>query len=340
MKISEAKSMVELSYSTRIPIILLSSLGIGKSSIIKQFTSEKNIGYVEIRASQQPIDEIGDIRGIGPDGKLLVLPQAWVPTEEAIRAGVYPKEGVVFCDELADSSLTHQAAYNQLVLDRRLGSAKLADGWHVVAASNRQSDKASAGRLSTALINRFMVVTVEADTDDFIHYAQGNGFDPDVPAFIRWQPEFLSNFESGKKDSPFASPRSWHRVSDLRKNDGYHKLSPGVQREAIKGLVGEAAMVHFMSFLEFVKKVPSLVDLRLNPDTYPLVREPVIKFALMGAILRNLTAESFQDYYQYMKRMEPELIVVFVKDALSRNKTIATTKAYSEFAGNYGRLLV
>ena len=51
------------------------------------------------------------------------------------------KEGILFLDELNTAAPMVQASAYQLILDRKIGEYTLPDGWAIVAAGNRESDK-------------------------------------------------------------------------------------------------------------------------------------------------------------------------------------------------------
>ncbi len=88
-----------------------------------------------------------DLRGLpflGPDGRSKWATPDFLPTEG---------EGILFLDELNAAPAMVQASCYQLVLDRKLGEYTLPDGWAIVAAGNRDSDRAVTTRMPTPLRN-------------------------------------------------------------------------------------------------------------------------------------------------------------------------------------------
>ncbi len=82
-----------------------------------------------------------DLRGLpflGEGGRAEWATPCFLPTSGA---------GVVFLDELNAAPAMVQAACYQLVLDRRLGEYSLPDEWSIIAAGNRDSDRAVTARL-------------------------------------------------------------------------------------------------------------------------------------------------------------------------------------------------
>ncbi len=93
---------------------------------------------VDIRAVLlDPVDLRG-LPSVGGDGTAHWCPPSFLPTEG---------EGILFLDELNAAPPLVQAACYQLVLDRKVGEYTLPDGWTVVAAGNRESDRAVTHRM-------------------------------------------------------------------------------------------------------------------------------------------------------------------------------------------------
>jgi MoxR-like ATPase len=70
-------------------------------------------------------------------------------------------EGILSLDELNAAPAMVQASCYQLVLDRKLGEYTLPDGWAIVAAGNRDSDRGATTRMPTPLRNRFVHLDFE-----------------------------------------------------------------------------------------------------------------------------------------------------------------------------------
>ena len=99
---------------------------------------------------------------------------------------------MLFLDELNAAPAMVQASCYQLVLDRKLGEYVLPDGWAIVAAGNRNSDRAATNRMPTPLRNRFVHLEFEVDTQEWSEWAFQAGVRPEVIAFLPFSPELLS----------------------------------------------------------------------------------------------------------------------------------------------------
>lgn len=314
MNVEELIGLIKLGYKIKRPVLALSSPGIGKSSAVYQAASQlsekhnETFSIIEVRASTSNPGELGDIKAV-INGEVVDLMQGWVPTKDKVANSLCSAKGLIFVDEIADGTPTVQSALQQLLLDRRLGSAKLADGWQTVAASNRATDKAAAGRISTALINRCIVVTVEPDTDCFVNYALKRGFHTDVIAFARWKRSPWNFDPSVKNQNPaFCSPRSMEIMSDILKAD----TDP--HYEAITGTIGDGIGSEFAGFLKLKSELPNLDEIIRTPDTHPVPQRMDIAVAVLYALMGRLDEKTVTPILTFFARNSKEIAMAAFSD--------------------------
>ena len=146
MNQSQVVAAVQEGYATRLPMLLTGAPGVGKSSAVRQASTDMGIALIDVRASQtDPVDWRGIPSIIGGKTK-------WCVPDFLPQSGA----GILFLDELTAAPMAVQVALYQLILDRRIGDYTLPDGWYVMGAGNRVEDRAAAGRMSTALNNRLV----------------------------------------------------------------------------------------------------------------------------------------------------------------------------------------
>ena len=162
--------------------------------------------------------------------------------------------GILFLDELNAAPATVQASCYQLVLDRKLGEYTLPDGWAIIAAGNRDSDRAVTTRMPTPLRNRFVHLEFEVDVQEWTEWAIQAAICPEVIAFLRFRPELLSAFD--RDANAFPSPRSWEFVSRILDSLG-SQLNPAIEHEVIAGAVGTGAAAEFSAFLRMSESCPT-----------------------------------------------------------------------------------
>jgi hypothetical protein len=273
-----------------------------------------------------------DLRGIPSivDGRT-----RWHVPEFFPRSG----RGMLFLDEVNAAPPLVQAALYQLVLDRRLGEYLLPDGWSIMAAGNRETDRAVVSRMSTALGSRFGHVDVDVDVPDWIAWALGAGLAPEVIAFIRWRGmDLLHAFDPAKNLRTFPCPRTWEFVSDFLKVGP----SPEFEFELYSGLVGEGAASEFVGFLRIYRRLPDPRSIIKGPATAPVPAESEVSvlYALTAALSRLATVDNFAAIVQYADRLPGEFGVVLVRDAEELHPEIKKTRAYVDWHSAHSEIYV
>src|SRR5205085_8340815 len=119
-----------------------------------------------------------------------------------------PRRFCLFLDELPACAPDVQKAFYSLLLERRIGEHLLpADTW-VVAAGNRAEDKALVRTISSALVNRVLILNVRIDVPEWLAWATTNKVRDDVIKFVEQHPEALLR-PVPDKAVPFSTPRAW-----------------------------------------------------------------------------------------------------------------------------------
>ena len=138
------------------PLLIHSSPGIGKSSIVREVAKTLGIQLVDVRLAEM---ESVDIRGLpsvdknaNGDGVMRWnAPDCWPRDPNS--------KGIIFLDEITSCDKSCQVAAYELILDRKIGDFyKVPDGWYIVSAGNLTTDRAVATSMSSALANRFLHV--------------------------------------------------------------------------------------------------------------------------------------------------------------------------------------
>ena len=216
-------------------------------------------------------------------GMTRYLQPAWLPT-----AGV----GILFLDELSNAAPLMQAAGQQLVLDRRAGDYTLPEGWAILAAGNRLSDKAHVFETSSALNNRFSHATLLVPSEPaWRTWAITHHLHSDVIAFVAANPQWLFKFDPAAKDPAFPTPRSWAGCSALIEG-----LTPD-SKAAITTMfrltaehVGQGAAMAFEGFLK-IRKTLQIDDLLTHPEKVTTIAENDQLFALSAGLASRYAAD-------------------------------------------------
>lgn len=293
------------------PMYLWGPPGVGKSSVVKQAAAANDLQVCDIRAVL--LDPV-DLRGLPKIGDGVA---EWVPPAFLPREG----NGVLFLDELAQAPPLVQAACLQLTLDRRVGEYVLPAGWTVVAASNRQEDRAGAHKLISPLLNRFLHLDMEVSNDDWSAWAIHAGIAPEVRAFMNWRPALLFDFDPSIGARAFPTPRSWEFVSTVLPATPTNLLHP-----VVAGCVGDGPAAEFVAFVRTYRDLPDVDALLKNPSSMKTVpTDPAIVYALCGAVAeraRKGDAKLLANVFEVANKLPDEFNILMVRDsaALSSEK--------------------
>lgn len=233
-------------YKLRIPVLLMGTPGIGKSSVIQQFAekmreTDPDFGYVDKRiASSDPGDIVGrQFYDASVQSLLHIAPEEW-PTEG---------NGVFVLEELADGTRLQTSAVYSILQERRIGQKPLPEGWWVVGCCNRPDDGSNARQLTTALADRVAVFNVVADLKSFTEHAVKKDVNPKILAFLRLNPQYLDGndhqIETGQLISP--TPRSWFQASDIMSMPSFANVD--LRRALLASKVGIEVATTFLGFM-------------------------------------------------------------------------------------------
>lgn len=310
MRPTDIAAALESLLPTKLPMFLWGPPGVGKSSLVAQAARALGADLIDVRAVL--LDPV-DLRGLphvnGDNRAHWCLPD-FLPREG---------RGILFLDELAQAPPLVQNACLQLTLDRKLGDYTLPDDWTVVAASNRQEDRAHTHRLSSALSSRFLHLDVDVSNDDWQSWAAQAGVAAEVRSFLRFRPALLHQFPDASARS-FPCPRSWEFVGRIVSAARADMLHP-----VVAGCVGDGAATEFVAFVQVWRSLPDIDQILTSPTSTTVPTEPAVCYALCGAVAercRKASPDQLSAVAQYVGRLPKEYQIVAMRDCIAANKQI------------------
>ncbi len=300
--------------------------GVGKSQIVQSIAAQLNRALMDFRSNLfDPVD----VRGIpfheAIEGTHMTY---WAPPSVFPYEHRDSPEGIFFLDELTTAPQATQNAFLQLVLDGKVGDYTLPEGWVCIGAGNRLSDLAAVYDLTSPMKNRFAQYQLDVNLDDWCDWAAQNNITDLITSFIRFRPNLLFNFDSS--NTAFPTPRSWEILNKkLQFNDNSEdeRFFSGVA-----SLIGQGPAGEFVTFKENRDKMPDIDALIRQPNSAKIPKdEPAIMYAIAGALAAKSTDKNFDKVCTYAQRMPPEFQVVLMRDALSRNKSLTKSSAYTQW---------
>lgn len=322
-------------YRQKMPTFIMGSPAVGKSDTVRSVREhfinnedKKDFGLIDIRLSM--FDAV-EFRGLPYLTK--EMQSAWATPDFLPREG----EGILFLDEFNSARHDVQVVGYQLLLDRRIGDYYLPDGWVVVGAGNKSTDRAIVNKMSTANQSRFSHLVLDADLDSWVSWAIDNKIDPMVIAFLRFRPALLHDFRPELNHTTYPAPRTWAMLSKRRQGEF---AIPQDKLEIYSGIVGEGASADFMSFEKIESTLPDIDALIKDPKGVTVPKDPAVVWALCGALASRSDKKTINNILIYAKNISPEYGVYLVKDALAYCPDIAETKAFRTWAQDNADVLI
>ena len=348
---TQARRSLIKAFKIQRPVFLWGPPGIGKSELVAEITKEMGGYMIDLRLGQM---EPTDIRGIPyynkDTGKMDWAEPVDLPTAEL--ASQYPVV-VLFLDEMNSAAPSVQSAAYQLILNRRSGKYVLPDNVVMVAAGNRESDKGVTYRMPTPLANRFVHQEMRVDFPSWQEWAVKNNEHKDVVGYLTFAKQDLYDFDAKSASRAFATPRSWHFVSQLLQDDD---TDDDTNMNLIAGTVGEGLAVKFMAHRKIAGRMPKPEDILSGKVDTLDVKEVSAMYSLVismcyelkAAIEKKVGDKEFHNmsdnFFGYMmKNFETELVVMGARIALTTyNLPFQPTKLknFDEFHQRYGKYIL
>lgn len=291
--LKETKAMIRSIVETETEIVpmLWGSPGIGKTSAVRQAAQELGVGFKEVVAHlREPTDILGLPYVVQDAGTHSV---AYAPPKVFPNEAKDGKRGIFFIDELPNCVPALQSAWATTILNRGTEAFEFPKGWAFVCAGNRETDRAGAETLVTALSNRLNHIDVEVNLAEWELYATATNIDSRVTSFLHEHDDLLSKFDpklKGPESKAFPSPRSWEQVSKILKM----KMPAAATRTMIKGAVGSGASIMFHAHLELADQLPKIDDVLAGKVDLKKIDNPSIVNMIVFALAARVTQTKTQ----------------------------------------------
>lgn len=240
ININELKDFL-LRFALNRPVFIWGPPGIGKSSVVEQFSNELDYECVPLLGSQlAPEDLIGIPQIQGNVSR-------FVPPSLIVRENAF----CLFIDELNIAAGEVQKSFYSLILNQRVGEYTLPKGSIIVGAGNRLADSSLVKQMPAALINRMIHVHLKVDHRIWLEWANNKGLHPYVIEYIQARPKHLHTEIAPSNEEPFSTPRMWEYVSD-----GLFELDKDFNEVLFDALIyGSLTESHATSFKAFIKQI-------------------------------------------------------------------------------------
>jgi len=332
MNPQSAKRAISHLVNRKVPTFLWGPPGIGKSSIVKQIASEADVEYIDLRLS---LLDPTDLRGIpffdSKNDKAIWAPASFLPEDK-------DSKGILFLDELNTAAPMVQASAYQLILDRKVGEYSLPEGWAIVAAGNRESDRGVVFRMAAPLANRFVHLDMEVNLNDWQEWAKKSDIDESIIAFSSYRPDSLFSFSAQNDSKAFATPRTWEYVNEIIKSEPEDDLL----MDLIKGAIGEELAASFLGFRSVASSLPNIDDI-LEGKSDEVPEETAALHILCTSLTMRINDETraaeLDNLLRYTLNLPGEFAVMIVQDLRQRDIGLDYIKSWPLWIKKFNSLM-
>lgn len=325
MKPSELLDWMLEIYESRRSGMIWGPPGIGKSELMYQFCEANGLQIVEERLGDKDPVDVKGLPRVENDTTYWTCPEFLKKAQKG--------KGVLFLDEINVAPKLVQAAAYQLVNQGRIGRHEIGKNWIVMAAGNRESDRAVVHKMPTALSSRFAHMDFDVNVEDWVAWALANDVAIEIIAFVRFRPELLHSFDPTRNERAFPCPRTWEILSDV------FKVKSTIKYETAAGIIGEGAATEFIAFLDVWQNLPDIDALLMDPKNTDIGTDPAILYAVCGAVVKKATDGNMARVVKVADKLPEEFSVLLMRDVQRKDNNLTMNKAYISWVTNHQEAL-
>lgn len=342
----------------RLAIELQSAPGRGKSEFIASLIKSESQrtgqpwGFATcFLATMTPSDLLGFMipttDELGRPRSRFTMP-SWFQTTDGKTVEDYPR-GILFLDEYGQGEPDVKRASAELLLNGQLGPWRLPDGWTVIAASNRASDRSGVTKSFDFVINRRCEIHVMDSIEAWEEWAVGANVHPTIIAFAKSNPSVVFSDGVPDKQGPWCTPRSLVMAGNVLNairtpGDGMgddELPATDVAKSLIHGLIGEAAGAQLFATIQLARELPKLENIIADPRGARLPDKPDARMLVCFTLAHRADADNAGNLMTYMERMPPEFTFSFAKAVLMRHPMlVAKSPEFRAYAQKNARVIL
>lgn len=334
LSFSQSRLATTLAIKADAPIVLQGPPGVGKSALMGLIGPDVGLPVHTLILSLCDPTDIGGFP-VANGGALDRLPLG------AIKA-CCDAPGLLFLDELSQSTPPVQAASMRLILDRWAGDRRLHPATRIVSAMNPPDQAAGGFDLALPLIGRVARINFRPTVEEVRAYFDGIGADGstlralgvDFSATLSSAPTMLQIDPPPGAQSTGAkwgSPRDWERALRTMAEglDAGESDQGAIVGALTSGSVGEECAGAFLAIRKIRTRLPSVDAIVLDPLGSALPSDTSVESAIPG-VLAQVALKDPCSAYVYATRLNPEIQMVSARILIG--KPIDTHKRSPHFA--------
>jgi hypothetical protein len=324
-------------------VLAQGEMGIGKSSMLKMLRAKPELKnhtfcYVDITTKDVGDFVVPKIRTV--DG---VEVCSFIPNEE-FGFHIADKPVVIMLDELGKAKGGVMNACLRIMQERQLGTYELHPD-SIVFATTNLAVEGIGDNVPPHARNRVTQVRVAKPTaEEWMSFAISAGVNHTVIATVREYPDMLASFEDYEHPQQntyifdprdvrlsFVTPRSLEKAGYIVERTAI--LGKDVMAHALKGTVGEKAMLNILTMVDMDSQLADWDDVIKNPTTAPVPTNGAAACMMVAKAVRRITRDTMTAWMSFLPRLSKEAQGLFARSVMSNEcptRSIAATN--KEFA--------
>lgn len=346
---SELRTLLEHAIPARIPVLIVSEPGVGKTAIVGAVT--RSLGY-DLVTSHPSTEDPTDSKGMpwgDANGEI-----DFRPTGQLKKVLNATRDTTWFVDDLGQALPAVQAPYLQWFHARECAGHRLPDCVSMVAATNDRKHRANVQGVLEPLKSRMVIVELAPDVEEWCQWAlQQSHMPPELVAFHRWKAGEQSTSDGTGTNTgallaftPTAdlvnspNPRTWENAGRVLTLN----MPPAVEAAAVAGAVGAEGATEVLAFIRMFKQLPNIDAILMNADAAPIPDKASARYAVATALAARATDRNFGRVVRYAERLHEaghsEFASLLIHDATRRNNDLCNTSEFSKLmTSDLGKLI-
>jgi len=264
-----------------------------------------------------------------------------------------PAVGVLFLDEWAQAEEDVKKPAAELLYKGQVGTSRLPQGWRVIAAGNRMTDRSGVNRELMFLVNRRCQLAIDPDLPTWQAWRNGLPVEKQphylTASFAEKSPELVFRTEVPGTPDPFCTPRTLCLMDQdlmaLRSDEDIARdrlpMDP-IAREVSMGWIGEAETAKFFTHIKYADQLPDMADIERRPDRAMVPQGKDAQMVAAFMLAGNLTEKNMEAVLAYMNRLHVEMQVLCTRTLTatpSKAQLLLDSKQYVNWLGANRELL-
>lgn len=329
-------------------------VGCGKTSFLEDFPREMkrvdpegNYGVILINGATLNVATLGGLMQFGPEYKGQPTSKFSLPYWQFTTDGKHYSEfdgGIILVDEADKMNQDEGKTVGEASLSKMWFTHRLADGWVVMFAGNRLTDRSGSHKKLDHLINRQRLIPVEPANEDWVRWAEREGLLYPVIAFGKDNPTLL-NEPKPDIQAPWCTSRSLHQAEihlrALMETFGLeHIPTDPLTEQELAGGIGIAAAAQLIKTIREGQELPSYASVVADPTKAIVPSKPDLKRLMAYKMAENLkNADAKAVLNGYMERFETEFQTIFVRLAIAKDYTRAFEGPLGDWCEKHASLI-